>query len=368
MYHYKGKRGTFPWKLLLAWLPPVLMTGAFYLLRNNTALMTIWVHHIMAPVMQTVGRFWGLFPFAVGEAWAALTIAALILWVLWAILRLVRDREGRPFLRRILAAACFLFWLWGLFCWLWNCSYYAADFSQRAGLRDDPTAPEQLAMVTVFFAQQAAALSDDVPRDEMGRFAADEDTYFQNGPAVYDNLSRIYPELKLDSGPAKKLLFSRFQSILGFTGVYFPFTGEANVNVDAPACLVPATIAHEMSHQRMVAAEEEANFVGILACITSEDVVYQYSGYLSGLTHLANALNDLSPELLQTIMAEIFTEELRTDWNENYHYWKELDSSTQDKATEVYDGFLKHNGQSLGLLSYGACVDLLVNYFTTPAA
>lgn len=368
MYHYKGKRGTFPGKLLLAWLPPMLMTGSFYLLRGNTPLMTAWVQDIMAPAMQTVGRFWSHIPFAVGEAWAALSIAGLVLWVLWAIFRLVRDREGRPFLRRILAAVCFLFWLWGLFCWLWNCSYCAVDFSRRNGLKDDPTAPEQLAMVTVFFAQQAAALSDDVPRDENLHFAAEEKTYFQHGPAVFDHLAQTYPELALDSGPAKKLLFSRLQSILGFTGVYFPFTGEANINVDAPACLVPATIAHEMSHQRMVAAEEEANFVGILACITSEDPVFQYSGYLMGLTHLTNALNKLSPELVQTIMTEFFTDELRADWNDNYYYWKQFESPAQEKATEVYDGFLKHNGQSLGLMSYGACVDLLVNYFTTPAA
>ena len=63
---------------------------------------------------------------------------------------------------------------------------------------------------------------------------------------------------------------------MGFTGVYFPFTGEANVNVDAPACLVPATIAHEMSHQRMVFSELEANFVGIAAAVSCGDPVFQY--------------------------------------------------------------------------------------------
>ena len=32
-------------------------------------------------------------------------------------------------------------------------------------------------------------------------------------------------------------------------------------------------------------------------------------------------------------------------------------------ATTVYDSYLKHNDQELGIKSYGACVDLLVEYY-----
>ena len=32
---------------------------------------------------------------------------------------------------------------------------------------------------------------------------------------------------------------------------------------------------------------------------------------------------------------------------------------------QVYDGYLKSQGQELGLMSYNACVDLLVNCFST---
>jgi hypothetical protein len=152
--------------------------------------------------------------------------------------------------------------------------------------------------------------------------------------------------------------------------VYFPFTGEANVNVDQPSAFVPFTIAHEMAHQRMVAAEQECNFVGVLSCLSSEDVVFQYSGWLMGLVYLTNAIFDLSPELGEEIMRQTFTDELRKDWNDNYEYWKALESPTQEKASQamdqVYDGYLKSQGQALGLMSYNACVDLLVNYFYIP--
>ena len=159
------------------------------------------------------------------------------------------------------------------------------------------------------------------------------------------------------------MFFSRLQSMMGFTGVYFPFTGEANVNVDAPACLVPATIAHEMSHQRMVFSELEANFVGIAAAVSCGDPVFQYSGWLMGLIQLCNALYAVSPDLWYQIAAASFTPELSTDWEDNNAYWRALESPVEEAATQTFDTFLKSNGQDLGIQSYGACVDLLVTWF-----
>ena len=57
-------------------------------------------------------------------------------------------------------------------------------------------------------------------------------------------------------------------SALDFTGIYCPYTGESNVNVDSPACLLPSTAAHELAHQRSIALEQECNFLAILACTT----------------------------------------------------------------------------------------------------
>ena len=43
--------------------------------------------------------------------------------------------------------------------------------------------------------------------------------------------------------PPKTMRFSRVMSAMGFTGFYFPFTGECNVNVDFPAWVVQASTA-----------------------------------------------------------------------------------------------------------------------------
>ena len=265
---------------------------------------------------------------------------------------------GRP------ALVSLLLWLWCGFCWLWNAAYYASSFQEKSGLRVQPYPVETLIQVTALFAQRAAECSTQVERDENGRFAVSRDEILARGPEVYENVAREYPFLALEGQTAAKpIFFSRLQSRLGFTGVYFPFTGEANVNVDAPACLLPATVAHEMAHQRMVASEQEANFVGILAAVTSGDPVYQYSGYLMGLIQLCNALAPVDRGAWQDIVQRYFTQELADDWNDNNAYWAALASPVETAAEQVYDSFLKGNGQKLGMRSYGACVDLLAAYF-----
>jgi len=354
-------------KWILSLLPPALLTALFYALKADSALMDRWVHGYMAPVMQTVGKFWSIFPFSVAEVLAVLFLAGSVVRVLRAVILLARQRKPAVFFKRLLAFGCVLLWLWTAFCWTWNCTYYAPGFAEKNGLSKAPYTPEQLLTVTAFFTAQAAALSDDVPRDDDGNFALTLEECFARGQDCYDGMTEFFPELALSPRQAKPLVCSRLQSILGYTGIYFPFTGEANVNVDQVTTLVPFTIAHEMAHQRMVASEQECNFLGVLACLSSGDPVFQYSGYFMGSIYLNNALRMLSPELADQVLTHYLTEELRHDWDENYRYWDALSSPTQEKAEQamdqVYDSYLKSQGQSLGLMSYSACVDLLVNFF-----
>ena len=310
-------RRTLVWGVAL--VLPALLVLLFETRKWDQALMEHWVSSVMAPAEQQLGRLWGRIPWcSVAELLTVLLLTSCVLWLIWTVAGLLRSRDGRIFGRR----------------------------------------------VTALFAQRAAELSIQVERDETGQFTVDQDEILARGPEIYENVSQKFPFLALEGQTrAKPIFFSRLQSRLGFTGVYFPFTGEANVNVDAPACLLPATVAHEMAHQRMVASEQEANFVGILAAVTSGDTVYQYSGYLMGLIQLCNALAPVDRSAWQDIVQRYFTQELADDWNANNAYWAALASPMEDAAERVYDSFLKGNGQELGMRSYGACVDLLAAYF-----
>ncbi len=355
------------WRWAGALCIPAALSVLVQLLHGKRAVMNLWVFNVMGPGERLLGRLWSLVPFSVMEWSIALFLAGNLVWLVRAVVGLIRRRGLGQFFRRLLALAAAWLWLWCAFCWMWRAAYYADTFAQRSGLSDQACSVAELAAVTYYFAQNAAKLADQVPRDEEGHFAADRETVFATGPEIYENLTREFPCLAMKSVRTKPIFFSRLQSRLGFTGMYFPFTGEANVNVDAPACLIPATVAHEMAHQRMVSSELEANFVGIAACVTGEDVTYQYSGYLMGLIQLCNALYDVAPQTWQAIARSTFTAELSQDWQDNNQYWAAMRSPVEDRAEQVYDSFLKGNGQSLGIWSYGACVDLLVTYFG-PAA
>lgn len=344
---------------------PLAFVVLFELLKSRQDIMSAWVFGFMAPFERLLGRIWSIFPFSVAEMLATLFLTGCVVWLVWAVVLAVRQRAPLPFLRRIVALVSAWLWLWAGLCWLWNAAYYVPTFAQREGLETGPYSVEKLAAVTEYFARQAAALAPQVPRDGQGHFAVERSDCFARGPEVYRNIVWEFPSLDIKPVMAKPLLCSRLQSMLGFTGIYFPFTGEANVNVDAPACLVPATIAHEMSHQRMVASELEANFVGIAACTSCGDVTFQYSGYLMGLINLCNALYPTSPEAWRAIVERTFNRELTLDWNDNNAYWETLSSPAEDVAGDMYDSFLKSNDQELGIRSYGACVDLLVSYFGT---
>ena len=226
---------------------------------------------------------------------------------------------------------------------------------------------EELEQVTRYFASELTAAADGVPRDASGVCAADRKTILAAAGDAYDGVYDEFPFLRVETGGVKPFACSNALSVLRFTGFYFPFTGEANVNMDSPVAWLPSTVCHEMAHQRMVASELEANFVGIAAAVSCGDPVFQYSGWLMGLIQLCNALYAVSPDLWYQIAAASFTPELSTDWEDNNAYWRALESPVEEAAAQTFDTFLKSNGQDLGIQSYGACVDLLVTYFG-PAA
>ena len=72
--------------------------------------------------------------------------------------------------------------------------------------------------------------------------------------ATYPELSGYYPQ-------PKGLLFPAFLSVQNLSGIYSPFTIEANYNSAMVSYNLPFTICHELSHLRGFMQEEEANFI-----------------------------------------------------------------------------------------------------------
>jgi len=365
---------------------PVPLIALFYIFRSSLVLMD-WVSiHISLPVRRFFGLLSSIYPFSVMEILGTAFVLFLIYFIIKAIVDTSRRRKKWRLLGKrllpILVICCYLF---GAFCWLWNSGYHASGFAANNGFSGGGVSREELVTVAGYFADNANELSQHVERDEEGRYISDRREMFAASTRIYWNISEEFPSLAGRVYAPKPMLYSWFMSITGYTGMYFALTGEVMINTQPPGVFMPATVAHEHAHQLGVFAEDEANFVGILACVTSEDINFEYAGYMIGLNYLLNALmfdsvwSSGPSEDWVVIMAGL-SEEVVRDRQENSDFWavqttadtgvdfldtflSNVMETTNDAVNSVYDGFLKSQNQELGIKSYGACVDLLVEYF-----
>ena len=322
--------------------------------------------HVTVPLRRAIGSLCYRVDFSVAEALCVLLVALAAGYLVWSVIA-VAKRRGRGALRRAygaaLGAVCVGVTIYAGFCFLLGIDSYADGFQEKSGLYAQPVALEDLQAVTVYFARQVSATADGVARDGSGVFDEDRGTILQHSVHAYDAVEAEYPFLAFEDTGVKPVYFSRLLSALDFTGIYCPFTGESNVNVDSPASMLPATAAHELAHQRGLTSEQECNFLGVLASVTSGDDVYAYSGWLLGYIHLGNALYAADYDLWEQVYFSL-PETVRADLSDNNAYWRQFRDSTVKKASNrVYDSFLKGYGEEDGLQSYGTVVDMLVAYY-----
>ena len=336
------------------------LIGSFHALAGARAVMNAVTRGTL-PLRQLLSRLCAVFPFSAAEALCCLGILAVLAWLIWTVVTLCKKREKRLrwLWRRVSLMLAVLLTLYLLLCLLLGASYRAEGFREKSGIWGRPTELESLYKTTLRFAEGLAATADTVPRNEAGEFAADMDGYFAQAPNIYRGAEALFPFLAMKDTEPKRVFFSRLMSVFNYTGFYFPYTGEANINIDPAPCLIPSTIAHEMAHQRGVASEQEANFVAVLACLESGDPVYTYSGWLFGFVHLANALYKYAPDTYFAI-ADALPEGVKADLRANNAYWAQFETKAAKVSEKVYDTMLKSYGQELGVQSYGAVVDMLI--------
>lgn len=364
----KERTGKIPLRRLLSALIPILLIALFFILSGIRPFANFMTDYFSRPVKDVLGTVLGIVPISFME----LEYIAAGVFIIWYTVRTVVltvrcQRHFLMFLKRcgifILIIAYFL----TFFLWCFAIDYRSDSFTEKSGIELRPVSTDELYAVTKYFLENAALYAAQVQRDNQGHYAQSIDSFLPSSKGLYRNISGEFTFLSpVSRVPKRMYLFSRISSAMGFTGVYFPFSGESNINIDAPGCLIPSTIAHELAHQKGVYAEQEANFVGITACISSGNTVYAYSGYLSGSIHLSNALYSADPDAWAEL-SSLLEGPLLTDWIDNNAYWASFRGPVEEVSSKVYDGYLKAQGQPLGIRSYGACVDLLVAYYLEAA-
>ena len=310
----------------------------------------------------------GRVPFSVMEViLLSLGAAALVFLVLW--IREAIRQKGRWWLvclKRlwiiVSAASAVFFW----FILTGDLNYYRIPVGQSLGLQTEATDVKTLRSLCHLLAGQAAELRPQCEEDSEGVFASSV-TYAElaeTATGAVTALDEIYGVQLFDlAGQTrpKAMYFSEVMSYIQLTGVIFPYISEPNINVHQPAYGISSTMCHELSHICGFMREDEANFIGYLACISSENEAFRYSGYLTGWVYAGNALARVDMRRYIELTNQL-CEEARQDLDENSDFWNRYESKVSEAATRMNDTYLKMNSQADGVKSYGRMVDLMLSY------
>lgn len=315
-----------------------------------------YAHHIYPLIVGSVGRVFGWFPFSVSEFGIYVIVVVGAGWLIGQI------RAGKPwgmrFLRRVWLIVAMLFFLYTMNCGI---NYHARAFSEYAGIETGRYTTEELADLCEFLTEK---VNENAPVSEADReenFVYRERAWQKEGIRAMQAVGERYPELAGFYPRAKQVTVSEILSVQQLSGIYSPFTVEANYNRAMTDYNIPHTICHELSHLKGFMREDEANFIACLACSFSEERAFRYSGYLLGWIHATNALVDVDRDAYQKCVAKLGTE-VKRDLAENNQFWDRYDTKTAKVANQINDTYLKANLQEDGVKSYGRVVDLMLAY------
>ncbi len=164
---------------------------------------------------------------------------------------------------------------------------------------------------------------------------------------------------------SKKFKYSNLSLILSYMGIkgYFnPFTNEAIVNYQIPKILIPITIYHELAHKEGYALESDANFIGFLNAFNNNNIEIQYSASFFAFRYLYRELYKINPTRAKDLY-KLLTNEVKSDILNVKEFWKAHTNRLQKISVNIFDLFLKTQGQDKGIKSYNVVVKHLLFAF-----
>ncbi len=299
----------------------------------------------------------GVFDFSVGDILYILIIINIIAFVF------IKIRKNKipwsEVLRKTLKLSAIVYFLFHV---LWGLNYYRKPLHKVLNIEHEYST-EELEKITYLLLNKSNELHEQLqPNDSLAVvYNYTTTNIFDKTVTAYASLQNLFPKLEYNKKSIKKSLLSKPLSYMGFGGYLNPFTNEAQVNSYIVPYKMPVTSCHEEAHQLGFAKENEANFIGVMACIKSNDLYFQYSGYTFALRYCINDLYNRDEQ--KAICAlEKFRPGIRENFQEISDFWKAHENPLEPFFKLFYNQFLKVNNQKGGLQSYNYMVALVVNY------
>ena len=314
------------------------------------------------------GSITGIFPFSLMEAGICVLVFLAIFWVIKLVLKSKEGKEAvlkysKSVLVKILSIICAVLFLFCAFC---GTNYYRPGFAEEIGLEVKKSSAEELYELCAFLLDEAIDSGENLLHDENGRtvFAPSNLNMANRAKAEFEKFCEDYKIMKIGFGKfgtPKPVICSEIMAYLQISGVFSPYTFEANICKSGPDFLRGSTMMHEQSHLRGYMNEAESNFIAYLACANSKDDYFRYSGTSLALIYSMNALYSADPEGWYELRIK-YPAYLDADMRAQNEYVDSHDTKVAEVSDKVNDTYLKLNDQQDGVRSYGKMVDLLLAY------
>ena len=359
----------------------LLLIMLFKLIPQWSICYTSFIYPHIGAILSHIS---GIFPFAIGDLFIALSIAWVILYPIYQIFFkkiLIRKRwlkqdacllKTRVALGRV---AEYLLWVYAWFYIAWGLNYSQPNIFYRMKMMPAKVSEKTLRDFTHRYVDSLNYLSE-ACRVKNNQFICKNTDSFDKLKAITrSNILKGYNELQkaptnmginspFNQHPhVKTMMFSRFSSMAGVTGSMGPFFCEFTLNGEVQPHDYPATYAHEFAHFLGVANEGEANFYSYVVCTQAKDKAVRFSGYYHIFFHvLANAYDILGEKEGEALLHRVRPEIIALAKSDR-RYWLGKRCKAIDAAQDfIFELYLRGNNVKEGRKSYSGVIALILSW------
>ena len=298
----------------------------------------------------------------------------LLALLILRIRKAVKEKRGKKFFYRVgRFVAWMLFVIYALFMFLHGFNYTRRTLESSLGFGRRNYTVEELQEVYIWVVDGLNVARLESCEDERGVIS-----YPGGVEALLADMETLYEESAADlapitgnSGRPKRVALSHYWSFTYIVGMYFPFFGEPNINVDVEMSEILFNVPHEMSHMHGFAVENDANLAAMLICINSDCPELRYTGFCEALdlifVELMYAYNTDTQGFEDFIVRHPIVEGYFRDEDARFAYWEKIEPPkiVTDASEAANDTFLKANQQEEGVQSYNMPRSNVADYYFT---
>ena len=308
----------------------------------------------------------GIFPFAIGDLFIALSISWVILYPVYQICikkKLIKKgwlRQDATLLKKRMVfchVAEYLLWVYAWFYLAWGLNYSQPIIFVRMRMMPAKVSKQTLRDFTNRYVDSINYLSESISYKDLKKRTQDEVLHGYNQLPLRMGINSPFNQ----HPRVKTMVFTPLSSMAGVTGSMGPFFCEFTLNGDILPHDYPATYAHEFAHFLGVANEGEANFYSYIVCTASADKQVRFSGYYHIFFHVLNNVFDILGEKEGERFLRHIRPEIIQLAKSDRRYWLSKRCKALDAAQDfIFELYLRGNHVAEGRKSYSGVIGLIL--------